>query len=314
MNKVLLFSDLQLTGQAEKMNYRLGILHQVIAMANAHSVDTIICAGDFFDITIVPPDLHTHVVAAMSHYNGCWVFVAGNHDQYGKLSTVLDPYSVSQRINIVTDISVVEDWLFVPYMRDFAALRKIIKQSKQKYLVAHVPLADQERSGQGLEFGDYKHFVRAFFGHYHVPSWTAKAHRENRVILGSPYVVSFDDARGKDDWRGVWIYDTTKHLVTRHQTKYKEYVTVKSTSKMTDPDCVYRLEIREEDITGQLPKGIRVKIIPAKRKEKTRIDSSRVHDTPYILGEYLKLKGMAPGQPKTKKYLKIAKELINDPV
>lgn len=166
------------------VNTRLGdILRATLEAAKAVGPGaTIIHCGDVFHVRgSLPPSVLNPVVDmyAMLVRSGYKIhMISGNHDlETDQAARVSSSVSALEAVGVnvihkpgVTKIGD-ETWLFVPWIKDMDALRKVVRLHPTDNLVIHAPLNGVITGipDHGLSPNDFKGlgFKRVFCGHYH---------------------------------------------------------------------------------------------------------------------------------------------------
>lgn len=302
--KIFVFSDTQFT--KSKWHNQKETWIKIIKLIRKKKVDAVVCNGDFFDTPHIPVIIYKDIVAGIKNSNvgvNNWYFVNGNHDKIGIGSSSLDPFSLGAKVYYDTTFVPEINCVLCPYKKDVTKLIKEINdQVANVPFIGHIPLSSYERNNVGVEYAHLKKFTISLLGHYHVPKKISK----KTQIMGSPYVISHDDAQGREDSRGVYILDTDTMELEFVDIPCKKYITVTSVDRIKDDGNIYRIIANEGDIPdiSGMP-NVTLKI----KRNFISIHDIGVHDphdTESLLKEWMKLQNI-----NDKKLLKTGMELVN---
>jgi DNA repair exonuclease SbcCD nuclease subunit len=216
--KVILYSDLHLYNHHKLLinsETALDFLSFINDYAKQNSIDTLICAGDFF---------HTKSRAYAPHVIQAWIrlkdvyksginhyMLIGNHDMSSPNSTM------NSILFIYSDyVKVVPDYVF----KDFGDTRVhflsfssqkfedfIFADKKKNILIGHIDIVGFVMSNgitakTGYRIKDFEKFDLVFSGHYH-----KHQEKENVIYIGSVFQTSFGE-RNQDHGFIVLDLDT----------------------------------------------------------------------------------------------------------
>jgi predicted phosphodiesterase len=196
---IFLYSDMHVNHRnSEYMKYLDATLCGMCAKIEELKPDIVICLGDWLDTfgTIETVDL-LWVDKAIGEINGVFsgehIILVGNHDIASEGCTVLDLFSVHNRV--VTRATYTHDMIFIPFTKDIQQA-SILFSADAKYAFAHLDFVGAKfnastTSKEGCSIEDISlrcPNLKIFNGHYHSPNTIG-----NIYFVGSPLVKDFKD-------------------------------------------------------------------------------------------------------------------------
>jgi len=224
----LIISDTQFGNHKQFADYSTGLnsrlLHQLIAFdrcleeAAEQGCKRVIHLGDVFEKNnILEPEIVNSLLKTLKKYEhefSEFIFLTGNHDKTGDMEEfnkllILDG-QLGKKVRIISkpylsarDVTEI----FIPYMKDEERVEQVIEKTlnpsknvgytkKHTVLYLHQTIIESEHGRmfiKGVNPEYLKQFKQVYCGHIH----QSQKVRENVLIVGAPYPITFGDSNDR---------------------------------------------------------------------------------------------------------------------
>ena len=244
------------------------------------NVESVICLGDFFDAPRIEAKHMQLVLPILKHINERTYptyMLLGNHEIDSDDSNILDFLSMYDNIIPITDLSKVEDLVFIPYNMNPTEVDFI----SDNIVFTHHDIygsslaAGKTKAFFGLDTSVFKDARLVMNGHVHVKSKPA-----SNIINAGSLLVSQQGELRVGDYPSYYVLDTKTAELKEFENKYSMvFLTIeetevnKITSRYSSDSLVLRVEYE-----GDIPKTFIQTVHTSWRKKIESIDTSNVED------------------------------------
>lgn len=210
-------------------------------------VDCIVNLGDVYDSSVVSAETIQVVSAVYKQHPFIKEYViAGNHDSFNYLNTVVSHLSIHHNVEVITEPMKVSEFSFLPFRKTKDVTEDLLKSLSNKMLFSHIDI-NKSTSGSGFRLPGVEpellseNFEHVFNGHIH----HGEMINQNVSNVGSLVCHSFSDRPLSTP--GLTIYDTDSKTVRIIENPFTYFFeTVKGNSEVEVMNKLKKIQSREQ--------------------------------------------------------------------
>lgn len=211
------------------------------------NVDYIVNLGDVYDSSVVSAETIQTVSEVYKQHPDIKEFaVAGNHDSFNYLNTVVSHLAIHNDVEVITEPKKISEFSFLPFRKTKDVTEDLLKELSNEVLFSHIDI-NKSTSGSGFRLPGVEpealseNFEHVFNGHIH--------HGEmiNQVVsnIGSLVCHSFSDR--PQSTPGAVIYDTASETAKHIENPFTYFFeTVKGNSEVEVMNKLKKIQSREQ--------------------------------------------------------------------
>lgn len=211
------------------------------------NVDLIMNLGDIYDSSVVSAEtIQTVSEVYRSHPDIHEVVVAGNHDSFNYLNTVVSHLAIHNDVEVITKPEKSLGLSFLPYRKTKDITEDLLKSLSNEILFSHVDI-NKSTSGSGFRLPGVEpellseNFEHVFNGHIH----HGEMINQNVSNVGSLVCHSFSDR--PQSTPGIVVYDTVSKTMKHIENPFTYFFeTVKGNSEVEIMNKLKQIQSREQ--------------------------------------------------------------------